>query len=249
MRCGTVYLRAPITTDIWRQKGKAACDAVQYTFRRLPLVTSSDRPLRPSVQCNRIIAEPWDEGGGFELAKVDFVRVAEPGFRRAPPPAPCRVCDSPSQLATTRAQSYQDGDVAMSPPRPHFMSPRPHSEGVVHSGADGVQNWPKCIARNLWKLNSHLVPNCNPRMWRMLFSVFFYSSLGPIIKNRKWMFFLSSRNFNFSKFWTSTESQCSGDIIGGACPVAPPYWSNRIEQHQQPGPNRGAVTMQARHSA
>ena len=43
---------------------------------------------------------------------------------------------------TTRAQSYQDGDVAMSPPRPHFMSPRPHSEGQVHSDADGVQNWP-----------------------------------------------------------------------------------------------------------
>ena len=42
----------------------------------------------------------------------------------------------------TRAQSYQDGDVAMSPPRPHFMSPRPHSEGLVHSDADGVQNWP-----------------------------------------------------------------------------------------------------------
>ena len=40
----------------------------------------------------------------------------------------------------SRAQSYQDGDVAMSLPRPHFMSPRPHSEGLVHSNADGVQN-------------------------------------------------------------------------------------------------------------
>ena len=72
------------------------------------------------------------------------------------------------------AQSYQDGDVAMSPPRPHFMSPRPHSEGLVHSDADGVQNWPKCVARNLWKLNSLLVPNCNPRMWKMLFSAFLF---------------------------------------------------------------------------
>ena len=83
------------------------------------------------------------------------------------------------------AQSYQDGDVAMSPQRPHFMSPRPHSEGLVHSDADGVQNWLKCVARNLWKLNSHLVPSCNPRMWRMSFSVFFYSSSDHIIKNRK----------------------------------------------------------------
>ena len=57
-----------------------------------------------------------------------------------------------------RAQSYQDGDVALSPPRPHCMSLRPHSDGLMHSDADGVQNWPKCVARNLWKLNSHLVP-------------------------------------------------------------------------------------------
>ena len=71
------------------------------------------------------------------------------------------------------AQSYQGGDVAKSPPRPHFMSPRPHSEGLLHSDADGVQNWPKCEARNLWKLNSHLVLNCNSRMGRMLFSVCF----------------------------------------------------------------------------
>ena len=84
-----------------------------------------------------------------------------------------------------RAQSYQDGNVAMSSPRPHCMSPRPHSEGLVHSDADGVQNWPKYVARNLWKLNSHLVPNCNLPMWKMLFSVFFYSSSGHIIKNRK----------------------------------------------------------------
>ena len=64
------------------------------------------------------------------------------------------------QVQATLTQSYQNGDVAMSPSCPHFMSPRPHSEGLVHSDADGVQNWPKCVARKLWKLNSHLVPNC-----------------------------------------------------------------------------------------
>ena len=58
---------------------------------------------------------------------------------------PSMTARSSSAVATGRpsmAQSYQDGDVAMSPPRPHFMSPRPHSEGQVHSDADGVQNWP-----------------------------------------------------------------------------------------------------------
>ena len=101
------------------------------------------------------------------------------------------------RLLVIRTQSYQDGDVAMSPPRPHFMSPRPHSEGLVHSDADGVQNWPKCVAWKLWKLNSHLAPNCNLRMWRMLFSICVYPSSGHINKNRKWMVFLGSWNFNF----------------------------------------------------
>ena len=51
-------------------------------------------------------------------------------------------CDGDKIKEGSWAQSYQDGDVAMSPPRPHFMSLRPHSEGQVHSDADGVQNWP-----------------------------------------------------------------------------------------------------------
>ena len=47
------------------------------------------RPIRP----NWTIAEPWDEGDGFEWAKVVVDRVADPDCRRyVRPPAPCCVC-------------------------------------------------------------------------------------------------------------------------------------------------------------
>ena len=40
------------------------------------------RPLRSDLT----ISEPWDEGDGFEWAKVDVARVVESGFLRLPPP-------------------------------------------------------------------------------------------------------------------------------------------------------------------
>ena len=56
------------------------------------------RPLRSVLT----ISEPWDEGNGFEWAKVDVARVAETGLWRLPPPAPCRVC-APQARSTTTA--------------------------------------------------------------------------------------------------------------------------------------------------
>ena len=55
------------------------------------------RPLRSVLT----ISEPWDEGNGFEYAKVDVARVVEPGFLRLPPPAPCRVSGPQARWATT----------------------------------------------------------------------------------------------------------------------------------------------------
>ena len=81
------------------------------------------------------------------------------------------LCSRKPAQSKTFELNWGPGHVPTTSP---LMSPRSHSEGLVHSDADGVQNWLKCVARNLWKLNSHLVPNCNPRMWRMFVFVFVF---------------------------------------------------------------------------
>ena len=62
------------------------------------------RPLQP----NRTVTAPWDEGDGFEWAKVDVARVAEPGYWEVPPRRHI-AC-----MALHRAQSYKGGNVPTS---------------------------------------------------------------------------------------------------------------------------------------
>ena len=54
------------------------------------------------------------------------------------------------RLWAARAQSYQDGDVATSPPCPHSTSPRPHFIGRVGTDVGGA--W--CPSGGLWAVSA-----------------------------------------------------------------------------------------------